>query len=286
MSNFKNILVPFDDNAQSIGALEYAAMFASGIGAKITALHLADPKDYHSKEEFQQELTEMIAQQLRPKLQEIQQTYGDVRKIDLQTRGLEKSIPQHIVEFSKENEIDFVVMRSHGLPNTDDWDMHLKSTNAYQVVLESTSPVFTFTQIPVKPKMKNILVPLDLSEGSLYKVPFAVSLAQQFDATLHLVSASEHKEDQEELQQRLDAVSNELTEKGIKIIKNSLFPGTLPAAIHAYTDKSGIDLVIIMSRPGFKWSDLWVSPKAKRIISHSKVPVVSIRSNKPLEVDL
>ncbi|MEQ6119834.1 universal stress protein [Reichenbachiella sp. MALMAid0571] len=286
MSNFKKILVPFDDNARSIGALEYAAMFATGIGAKITALHLADPKDYHSKEEFQKELAEMVDQQLRPTLHEIQKTYSDIRKIDLQIRGLEKAIPQHIVEFSEENEIDFIVMKSHGLPDTDDWDMHLKSTNAYKVVLESTCPVFTFTEIPIKPKMKNILVPLDLSEGSLYKIPFAASLAQQFEATLHLVSASEHKEDQEELQHRLDQVSNELTEKGIKIVKNGLFPGTLPAAIQAYTEKSGIDLVIIMSRPSFKWSDLWVSPKAKRIISHSKVPVVSIRSNKPLEVDL
>lgn len=286
MSTFKKILVPFDDNMKSIGALEYAAMFASGIGAKITALHLANPKDYHTKDEFRKELGEMVEQQLRPKLLDIQKTYPDIKKIDLQIRGLEKPVYDHIVEFAGENDIDFIVMRSHGLPDMDDWELHLRNTNAYNVVLESPCPVFTFTQIPTQPKMKNILVPLDLSEGSMYKVPFAMSLAGQFGATLHLVSASEHKEDHDQLQQQLNELRNDLSDRNIQVVSNGLYPGTLPAAIAAYTEQADIDLVVIMSRPGFRWSDLWVSPKAKRIISHSKVPVVSIRSNKPLEVDL
>lgn len=286
MSTFKKILVPFDDNMKSIGALEYAAMFASGIGAKITALHLANPKDYHSKDEFRKELADMVEQQLRPKLLDIQKTYPDIKKIDLQIRGLEKPIYDHIVEFVDENDIDFIVMRSHGLPDMDDWELHLRSTNAYKVVLESPCPVFTFTQIPTQPKMKNILVPLDLSEGSMYKVPFATSLAEQFGARVHLVSASEHKEDHDQLQQQLNELRNDLNHRNIEVVSNGLYPGTLPAAISAYTEQADIDLVVIMSRPGFRWSDLWVSPKAKRIISHSKVPVVSIRSNKPLEVDL
>jgi nucleotide-binding universal stress UspA family protein len=44
MKNIKKILVPFDNNLRSIAALDYAAMFATGIEANITALHLADPQ--------------------------------------------------------------------------------------------------------------------------------------------------------------------------------------------------------------------------------------------------
>lgn len=284
MTAFTKILVPFDDNIRSIRALEYAAMFASGIGAGITALHIADPKNYHTKEEFDNELSKMVETELRPKLGEIQRNYPDIRKIDLQIRGLERAIHRHILDFVSENNVDFLVMRSHGLSQANDWELHFKTTNAYKVLLEAPCPVFTFTQIPDHPKMKNILVPLDLSEGSLYKIPFAITLAKQFAASIHLLCASEYREDYSELQKQLDDVNEELAKQGVKTIKSEIQINTMPEAIFSYYDQANIDLVIIMSRPGFKWSDLWVSPKAKRIVSLSKVPVVSIRTDKPYDV--
>jgi nucleotide-binding universal stress UspA family protein len=286
MSNFKKILIPFDDNIKSIAALEYAAMFASGIGAKITALHLTDLKDDHSKVEFQKDLTELIDDQLRPKLLSIQKNYPDIKKINIQIIGIDKPIYAHIIDFAKANEIDFIIMRSHGKPDTNAWELHFKSTNAYKVVLDAPCPVFTFTHITSAPKLRNILVPLDITEGSVEKLPLAIKLAMQFNAKLHLLSAAEQQEDVQELQLQLDEMYDELIDRGINAIKNKVYPDALPIAIDAYTKNVDIDLVMVMSRPGFRWSDLWMSPKAKRIISHSKVPVVSIRSDKPLEIGL
>ena len=286
MNTIRNILVPFDDNIRSIRALEYAAMFASGIGAKITALHIADPKDYHSKLDFEKDLAILVENQLQPKLDEIHKSYRDIRKIDLQIRGLDKSIHQHILDFAKENQIDFIVMRSHGLTQDDDWELHFKSTNAYKVLIDTPCPIFTFTQIPDQPKLKNIVVPIDLCEGSLFKVPFAIDLARRFQSRLHLVAASEYAEDQQELDKQLEKVEEKCGEAGIGHEKGAIFIGTLPEAIFAYCDLHDIDLAIILSRPGFRWSDLWVSPKAKRIISWSKVPVLSLRADKPFSVGL
>jgi nucleotide-binding universal stress UspA family protein len=286
MTKITNILVPFDDNIRSIRALEYAAMFATSIGAKITALHIADPKDYHSKEEFDKDLLGLVENQLRPKLAEIRRNYTDIRKIDLQIRALEYSIPQHIIDFALEKQIDFIVMRSHGLSQAHDWELHFKSTNAYKVLLDAPCPVFTFTQAPDTPKMKNIVLPLDLSEGSLFKVPFAITLAEQFKAKLHLVTALEYKEDQVELCRQMDEIFSKVTASGIDVEKGEVFDGTLPEAIFSHCEQHAIDLIIIMSRPGFRWSDLWVSPKAKRIVSVSKVPVVSLRAEKPFDAGL
>ncbi len=283
MIDLKNILVPFDDNIRSIRALEYAAMFASGIGAKITALHIADPKNYQSKLEFEKELALLVESQLQPKLDQIHKNYTDIRKIELQIKGMEKPVYQHILEFAKEIRADFIVMRSHGLKQADDWELHFKSTNAYKVLLEATCPVFTFTQSPDQPRLKNILVPIDLSEGSLYKVPFAQSLAKRFNSKLHLVSATEYSEDKIELEPLADKIYKELLENGLDVVKTPTSVGTLPDAIFSYCDHYDVDLVIIMSRPGFRWSDLWVSPKAKRIVSWSKVPVLSLRSNEPFK---
>lgn len=283
MNVIRNILVPFDDNVRSIRALEYAAMFASGIGAKITALHIEDPKNYHSSLEFEKELAFMVENKLQPKLDKIHKNYTDIRKIELQIKGMEKAVYQHILEFAKEIQTDFIVMRSHGLKQADDWELHFKSTNAYKVLLEASCPVFTFTHSPDQPRLKNIVVPIDLSEGSGYKIPFAKNLAKRFHAKLHLIAATEYSEDQGELNRILEKIIMELQEEGVEIEKNPVSIGTLPDAIFSYCDHHEMDLVIIMSRPGFRWSDLWVSPKAKRIVSWSKVPVLSLRSNQPFE---
>ncbi|MEQ9298442.1 MAG: universal stress protein [Cyclobacteriaceae bacterium] len=286
MDQFKKILVPFDDNDRSIKALEYAAMFAAGIGAKITALHVADPKDYRSKQEFQASLKELINKQLQPVLNRIQKRYTQVLKIDLQVRGMNRSLDEHIVDFAVEHEIDFMILRSHGESEEEDWESVLKNTTAYQVVLNAPCPVFTFTLVPDLPQMKNLLVPVDLSEGSLYKIPLAVAIAKQFGATIHVVSASEHHDDAEDLEEMNDKLCADLRNQGVKLVKGCVISNTLPAAVLEYSAQHMIDLVLIMSRPGFRWSDLWVSPKAKRIINLSKVPVLSIRSNVPLEVSL
>jgi nucleotide-binding universal stress UspA family protein len=286
MSQIKKILVPFDDNERSIRALEYAAMFATGIGAKITALHIADPKDYRSKNEFQASLKNLIDQQLRPALNRIQRRYTEIVKIDLQVRGMEMPLNEHIVNFANDNSIDFIILRNHGESKNEDWESVFNNTTAYKVVLEASCPVFTFTQVPEHPQIKNILVAIDLSEGSLNKVPIALSIAKQFESTIHLVSASEHDDDNEKLNEMLDKLSNQLNDQGVKLIKRAVVSSTLPSAIMEYTKEQLIDLVIIMSRPGFRWTDLWVSPKAKRIINQSEVPVLSIRSNHPLEIGI
>jgi len=282
----QKILVPFSDDERSINAMAYAAMLASNMGAAITALHLADTHDYTSKKEFQEELKEMVDQRLRPKLREIQKSYPDIRSIRIQTLGLEKSIDQHIIDFAKEEAIDFIVMRSHGLPEASELELRFKKTNAYKVALEAPCPVFTFTGAPVINSPKHILLPLDLSDGSLYKAPLAMELAKKFGATVHLLSASEHIEDHEELDEQITTVSEELTNRGIEVVTEKIHRKTLIEAIEDYTEKVSIDLITIMSRPGFRWSDLWMSPGAKKIIAQSKVPVLSVRTKGPIEVGI
>ena len=283
MNKIKRILVPFDNNLRSIAALDFAAMFATGIEANITALHLADPEDYHSLKEFNNEISDLVNDELRPKLKELHTNYPDINKIDLQIRGLQKPVHRHIIDFAVENEIDFIILRSHGMPGDLEWEDFFKSTIAYKVVLEAPCPVFTFTKIPELPKINNILVPLDLTEGSLFKVPFAINLANQFRSTIHLLSASEHEDDLEELKDQLTEIDEEIRHRKIDV-ENRTIRSTLPEAIDKYTSNHDIDLIIIMNRPGFRWSDLWISPKAKRIITHSRVPVISLRSNKPVEI--
>ncbi|MEM7109252.1 MAG: universal stress protein [Bacteroidota bacterium] len=283
MENSKKIVVPFDADDRSLKALTYAAKLATGLGAHIIALHVFDADQFGSKAQFQTEFDHLINKRLKPLLMRIGEAYPKVKKIQLQTLGKTHSLPRHIIEFAATHQIDFIVMRSHGLADMNDWERHFRTINAYQVVLEAQCPVFTFTETSTHPQLKHILVPIDLSDGSLFKVPLAVSLAQKFGACLHLLSASEYKEDHEELQEKLDNVRGQIANEGVRLKSNPIFVGTLREAVQSYAKSTEIDLVTIMSRPGFRWSDIWVSPKAKRIISRSRVPVLSLRSKQPFD---
>jgi len=120
----------------------------------------------------------------------------------------------------------------------------------------------------------------------LLKVPFAVDLAKRFHASLHLVAVSEHAEDQSELSSHLqEAQAKCATQEGVKVVYE-IHKGTLPDMVFWYCVHHPVDLIIIISRPGFRWSDLWVSPKAKRIVSRSKFLVMSVRTDKPYSVRL
>ncbi len=282
----KKILVPFDHNLRSIHALEFAGMLAASFGATVTALHLADPKQFHSKTQFKKELDLMVSKQLRPTLREIRKSYPEVKKLDLQVRGLEGPLYRHILDFARKEEVDFIVMRHHGQPESGHWEPFLMDTTAYKVVLDAPCPVFTFTEPPTGDKLQNILLPLDLSEGSLYKVPLAMAIARQFKARLHLISASEHGEDHAELSKQLEEAKEELVAQGFDLEVLPVAHRPLADSILQYSRERKADLVVIMSRPGFKWSDLWVSPKAKKIIGQSPIPVLSVRTNHPTESDV
>lgn len=286
MSNFKKILVPFDDNLKSIRALDYAAMFASGIGATVTALHIANPNDYSSNDDFHKELQIMVDGQLRPKLKDIQLTYPDIHKIDLQIRPLKKSIDVHINEFANENDIDFIILRSHGMTDEGDWNLSFKTTTAYNVVCAAPCPVFTFNKMPETPRMQNILLPIDMSDGSLYKIPLAINIAKQFSATIHLISPLVNSDQLQELSEQLNEIYYELSRKKINVIQYDVFEGDLFNALTHYATIVDLDLIMIMNRPGHRWKDYFVSPMSERIISFSKIPVVSMRSDKPLETEI
>lgn len=281
LKQIHTILVPFSNDEASMGALNYASMIASIFNANIVALHLADPKDYRSKSEFQEKVTQMVEFQLKPRLKEIQSRFPKVQKIKLQYLGIDKPIHDHIVSFVKEHDIDLVVMRSHGLPKRRDFEIHFKKSITYQVVLECPCPVFTFTEIPQRASAKNILVPVDLSDGSLQKIPLVIEMAGKCKSKVHLLSAVENKEDRSGLLEQMQEVGEIISAAGVKEVSQEIVDQSMLEAINEYVTRHEIDLIVVMSKPGFKWSDLWISPKAKRLIMESKVPVLSIRPPAP-----
>ncbi len=283
----QNIIVPVSDFEVSLKALEYAGMLSAQTEATITVLHLVDPEKLKSKEDLRMKLNLLVETKIRPHFTEAVKSNPNLKKIKIETRGLTYDIADHILDFARDKQADLIIMGSHGLPTKDRWESHLKDTNAYKVVLEATCPVLTFTTVPKASSISKIILPMDLSDGSQLKVPLAIKMARQFSATIDILSVVEKYGGKEEnqliaLQQ---AVIGRLENEGIRsncIIRKD---EKLSEVALKYSEETNADLMIIMNRPASMWSDLFVSPGAQRIISFSKIPVLSLRA-KDRNVDL
>lgn len=275
----KTIVVPVANFDLSLEALTYVGQLSMNMPVQVFVLHLLDPKQFKDKKAFQDKLNQLVELKIRPRLERVKATNPELKKIHLETRGISESITDHILDFAKEKKADYIVMGEHGLPPKDRWEKHLEDTTSYEVVLASRCPVFSFTQVPKPQPPKHIVLPLDLSEGSKLKVAYAIDLARRFSAKITLISAYKPTEPanrtkletlQEEVAAQLGAeglLVNRIVQKGLSLADVTL----------QNLEAIGADLVIIMSRPSNRFGDLWVAPGVKRIISFSKVPVLSLR---------
>lgn len=283
----QNIIVPVSNFDVSLRALEYAGMLSAKTEANITVLHLVDPHKIKSKDELRMNLNLLIETKIRPHFSEAVRNNPNLKKIKIETKALTYEVSDHILDFAGDKQADLIVMGSHGLPPADRWERHLKDTNAYKVVLEATCPVLTFTSIPKALGISKIVLPMDLSDGSQLKVPLAIQLASQFSAKVDILSVVDKYGGKQETQSRAlqQSVSQKFTSHEIPTNCTIRKGDALSEISLKYSAEINADLMIIMNRPSSMWADLLVSPGAQRIISFSKIPVLSLRA-KDRDVDL
>ncbi len=272
------ILVPISDFDLSLRALEFAGYIAKVFEAEVIAFHLIDPSKFRSKEDFKIEFFKFVEMQIKPKLKKAAAENPGLKKIKLETRPLEDPVAEHIVAFSEEIKADFILMGSHGQTGEEAWEDRFQKTIAYQVVLASEVPVFTFTSLPKTVSIKNILMPIDESEGSLIKVGLATQLAKGFGASISLFSIYTDDKQKIRLQKIHEQLKSKLNELGIGATGYFSEDNELSESLLSYAEDANADLIIIMNRPSNRWKELFITPGAKQIISTSKIPVLSLQA--------
>jgi nucleotide-binding universal stress UspA family protein len=135
---------------------------------------------------------------------------------------------------------------------------------------------------------KKILTPVDFSVNSVQAFDFAVQYSRQHEATLHLLhvidpSFNEHNsgfnddfimmERMRSANEELKKFVNEIPHLGVDIVE-SLKVGKPSEQILVYAKQNKIDLIVI--------SSLTTGRVAEKIIEHSTVPVICLRSDKSL----
>ncbi|MCE9532885.1 MAG: universal stress protein [Planctomycetes bacterium] len=149
----------------------------------------------------------------------------------------------------------------------------------------------------------SILVPLDGSPSAEHALPWALSIAQQEGAALHLVRVhlppvpivigSEiaadialddalRKQEASYLEDLVDKLRPTCTVQ----IQQTLLEGGITEAIHDHAIAIKADLIVLTSHGRGAFARFWLGSVADKIIRHSTVPTLLVRPNDDVAVDL
>lgn len=188
MLKIKRILWPTDFSRCAKQALGHAAHLARQYQAELHVMHAMvlmqdDPYHLPNKEEIDQQLKDLAHSRLSDTIQALQT--DDLKIKQVQVRDI--STAPAILGYVKENDIDLIVMGTHGRRGLG--HLFLGSVTE-EVVRLASCPVLTIRELttptPVE-NIKQILVPVDFSEHSQRALTYAKSLAAFYRARLQML---------------------------------------------------------------------------------------------------
>ncbi len=164
----KLIMIPIDFTPITDNALSYASSFAKIFNNKLMLMHVADK---NTLAEAEIKLSEKAANNQK------------ISNVETTSTVVEGNIFDHIGQTAAETDAALVVMGTHGIKGAQ----RLMGSHAIKVITHSTVP-FIVTQSRPFEEIKNILIPVDFSMEIKQVLIFAMEIAEQFGATIHLLS--------------------------------------------------------------------------------------------------
>nr|WP_314839033.1 universal stress protein [uncultured Flavobacterium sp.] len=272
----KHILVPTDFSEQAEYALKAAAQLAKKNNASIYLLHLLElPSQMSDAVSSGKSIPEVILfiRKANERLENIKsQSYLDGIVVESSVQ-LEKAF-SGILSFNETNEIDLIIMGSHGSSNTE----HLLiGSNTEKVVRLSKAPVLVIKKDPGEFQIEKIVFASDFSKET--KKPFKklLKFSQDTNAKLLLVMINIPN-------------SFKTTQKSDQILEKFLRKHDLENySTHVYNDtnvENGItnfakskeaDLISICTHGRTRLSHFFSGSISQGLINHESRPVLTFR---------
>jgi nucleotide-binding universal stress UspA family protein len=279
--NLKKILVPTDFSDLSLTALRYAASMAKHSDAEITLLHVMQPYEHEAILNKIIDFKGTLQKAIQEKLNEIKKATPDLLGVPVTVKIVEGKIYEAIENIVKEEDLDLIVMGTHGAGGLGNLEKYVLGTNAYRTVHVSGCPVITLREVKEKIAYDNIILPLDMTKETKQKVDTAIKIAKVLGSTIHVVSVTtfvdEFRYNLSEIKGLLQEVADKVKAAGVKVVTEMLRHDDIADSILKYSEEVNADLVVIMTRQEGKLNDIVVGSSARKIITKSKVPVLSLR---------
>jgi nucleotide-binding universal stress UspA family protein len=194
MFAMNRILAPVDFSERSIGAVRYTEALSKHFGAEATLLHVLSPPHY----EFSSmevggtvisELFETRTQQVRKEFDEF--LVADLPELRAERVLLEGDPSHKIVEYAHENEVNLIVVPTHGY---GPFRRFILGSVTAKILHDADCPVWTGVHMEEAPAVdkiafKSVLAAIDLGTQSKKVLAWATALAESYGARLLLMHA-------------------------------------------------------------------------------------------------
>jgi nucleotide-binding universal stress UspA family protein len=254
-------LVPIDFTPVTEEAMDYALELARTGGGKVLLAHIVKSKDQVTLAE--KKLDDLLKSKSEEdqKITEAKVMVGDIFK-ELDTLG-------DLTDASA------IVMGTHGANRFQKFF----GSNALKVVSSSSIPFFIVQEGQKKDKIDSIVMPFSFARESVQVTQFAASLAEKYDATIHLVGYRDKDEWLlRDMKTNQAIVRKHLTQNKIKHDLITL-PGkkSYEEELMEYAEEANADLIAAAYfSTGVK--SLFHSFLQAMIMNENKIPVITVNA--------
>lgn len=267
--NISKIIVPVDFSDDSENGLELALRVEQVYDADIQLVYVQP-----SKRPFYLASEDLEKREAEKKFKELTSKYSTRQgKLDFIIK--KGKIYQEVVEQVEAFNDSIIVMTTHGASGFEEFFV---GSNAYRIITATNRPVLTLKTGNIPKVVDRILVPIDHTEETRQKVPFALDLAKRYKAELHVIGTPESSDSY--IKGKTEAYYKQsieyLIENGIQAKNEMLEPGDKVKMILDYTENNKIDLVTIMTEQTPLIPYIYMGSEAHKILSSCKVPLLSI----------
>ncbi len=278
------ILVPTDFSDLSMNAMRYAGHIARQTGAKLLLLHVMESYEYNTILKDVINYNQVLQDAVDKKMAEIKEKHEELWNVEGEVKIVEGKIHQKIKQVAQDEDVDLIVMGTHGATGITDLGRFVLGSNASRTVELTRIPVLTIPVLSIRgaqePQIQKILLPLDVTKETTNKLDTTILLAKAFDAEIHAVSVSsffeEFRTDIDDLRRKLRNVTKKIVDEGVECYTKMLRHDSIADSVVEYSNDIDADLVVIMTKEEKDPDKAGLGATARQIINRSKVPVLSI----------
>jgi len=264
------ILVPTDFSEICDNAINQAAETAKILKYRMCLLHVINKDTFTYLNKVNMGIG-AITDKLEAKAAEIRSKY----KLDVEIKALEGSIFTTIGEVAKDLGAALIYLGTHGKVGMQ----KLTGSFALKVITSSPVPVIVVQKRPPRKGFKNIVLPVTSDAGPWEKTKWAVFIARQFGATIHIFQTSTTDESVIEAAKLMDEYFRKNKVRHTYMIpeKSSGFSG----AVIDYATSLDADLILIMTNPDANFTKFLLGTYDEEMIfNSSQIPVMCINPRK------
>lgn len=275
------ILVPTDFSKNAANALNYAIALAKKEKAKIILLHSLQSA-YITPEvpaEYILEQLEAEEQGSLKQLKTIAEKVTKAYKVKCSYLCKQGFAVDVITDTIKNKKIDLVVMGTKGAGGLK---AAFIGSNAAAVIEKSPVPVIAVPEKASFERIKNILYATDYRVTDTYALKSLVKIAKMFNAKIEVV----HISDGEYVKQGEQELLNEFIKKTGSKVKykkmtyHLLYSGSVEKKLEEYVKKKSINLLAMSTHPRNFIDKLFGKSVTKKMVYHTKVPLLAFHYRK------